>query len=119
MGAAGQGDVGVLAVLAAGEHGQASTERAALGDVPGHRVTELSIRKICVQKLLVRPAALPSLPVGVQGPADEETFGGDRVDAEQVPVGQGRPAGLAGLDPVVVAGAHDQVTGARSHRRRR
>ena len=36
---------------------------------------------------------------------------GDGLDAEQVAVGQ-RPAGLAGLDAVVVAGADDQVPGA-------
>ncbi len=86
--------------------------RAALGDVPGHRVAELSIGEVCVQELLVRPAALPGFPVGVQGAPDEEPPAGDGVDAEQVPVGQG-PARLAGLDLVVVAGAHDQVTAAR------
>ena len=36
-------------------------------------------------------------------------MGSDGLDAEQVAVGQ-RPAGLARLDRVVVAGAHDQVT---------
>ena len=48
--------------------------------------------------------------VGVQGAADQQAAPGDGLDAEQVAVGQG-PAGLAGLDVVVVAGADDQVTG--------
>ena len=108
VGAAGEGDVRVLAVLTAGDHGQAGVDGAALGDVGGDRVAEFGVREVGVQELSVRPAAPPGLPVGVQGAADEQALGGDGVDAEQVPVGQ-RPAGLPGLDAVVVAGAHDQV----------
>ena len=102
-GAAGEGDVGVLAVLGAGEHGQASVHGAALGGVVGDRVAEFGVFVVRVQELSVRPAALPGLGVGVQGAAHQQAFGGDRLDAEQVSVGQG-PAGLAGLDVVVVAG---------------
>ena len=49
--------------------------------------------------------------VGVQRAADDQPARGDRVDAEQVAVGQ-RAAGLPRLDRVIVAGADDQVPGA-------
>ena len=45
-----------------------------------------------------------------RGPAHDQAAAGDGLDAEQVAVGQ-RPAGLAGPDGVVVAGADDQVAG--------
>ena len=111
VGAAGQRDVGVLAVLGAGDHRQAGVHGAALGGVVGDRVAELGILVAGVQEVPVGPAALPGLRVGVQRAADEQPVRGDGVDAEQVAVGQG-PAGLAGLDAVVVAGADDQVAGA-------
>ena len=111
VGAAGQGDVDVLAVLAAGEHCQADPDGAALGDMRGDRVAELGILVVRVQELSVRPAAPPALPVGAKRAADEEALSGDCVDAEQVAVGQGPPR-LPSLDVVVVAGAHDQVAGA-------
>ncbi len=97
VGAAGEGDVRVLAVLAAGEHGQAGPDGAALGDMGGDRVAELGVLVVRVQELSVRPAAPPALPVGAERAADEEALGGDGVDAEQVAVGQG-PPGLPGLD---------------------
>jgi hypothetical protein len=59
----------------------------------------------------VGPAPLPGYRVGIQGPADQQAAPGDRLDAQQVAVGE-RPAGLARLDVVVVAGAQDEVTGA-------
>ena len=43
VGAAGQGDVGVLAVLGAGDHRQAGMHGAALGGVVGDRVAEFGI----------------------------------------------------------------------------
>jgi hypothetical protein len=56
-------------------------------------------------------APLTRARVGVQRPAHDQAAAGDGLDAEQVAVGQ-RPAGLAGLDAMVVAGADDQVAGA-------
>ena len=56
----------------------------------------------------VGPPPLPGGRVGVQGAADDQPGRGDRLDAEQVAVGQ-RAAGLPRLDRVVVAGADDQV----------
>ena len=112
MDAAGEGDVGVLAVLGAGEHGQAGVHGAALGGVVGDRVAEFGLFVMRVQELSVRPAAAARLRVGVQGAADQQAAGGDGVDAEQVAVGQA-PAGLPRLHLVVVAGAHDQVPGPR------
>ena len=56
-----------------------------------------------VQELAVRPAALPGFPVGLQRPAHQQAATGDRVDAQQVIVGQGA-AGLPCLDPAVVTG---------------
>ena len=111
VGAAGQGDVGVLAVLGAGDHGQAGVDGAALGGVVGDGVAEFGVLVAGVPEGLAGPAALPGPRVGVQGAAHDQPAGGDGVDAEQVAVGQG-PAGLARFDGVVVAGAHDQVTGA-------
>ena len=110
-GAAGQGDIGVLAVLGAADHGQAGGHGAALRDVVGDRVAQLGVLVAGVQETAVGPAALAGGRVGVQGAADEQAVAGDRLDAEQVAVGQ-RAAGLARLDTVVVAGADDQVAGA-------
>ena len=110
-GAAGQGDVGVLAVLGAADHGQAGGHGAALGDVVGDRVAQLGVPVAGVGEELAGPAALAGGRVGVQGAADEQAVAGDRLDAEQVAVGQ-RAAGLPRLGGVVIAGADDQVAGA-------
>ena len=88
VGAAGQGDVGVLAVLGAGDHREAGVDGAALRDVIGDRVAEFAIAVIGVQEVPVRPAALARSRVGVQGAADEHAVRGDRLDAQQVSVGQ-------------------------------
>ena len=77
----------------------------------GDRVAQLGVRVAGVEELLAGPPPLPSARVGVQGAADDQPGRGDRVDAEQVAVGQ-RAAGLPSLDGVVVAGADDQVPGA-------
>jgi hypothetical protein len=111
VGAAGEGDVGVLAVLSAGDDGQAGVHGAALGDMVGDRVAQFGFFAVCVQELAVRPAAPPCPRVGVQGAADQQPAFGDGLDAEQVPVGQ-HPAGFPGLGAVVVAGAGDQVPAA-------
>ena len=111
VGAAGQGDVGVLAVLGAGDHRQAGVHGAALRGVVGDRIPQFGSFVARVQEVPVGPAALPGFRVGVQGPADEQPVVGDGVDAQQVAVGQ-RPAGFPGLDRMVVAGADDQVPGA-------
>ena len=84
---------------------------AALGGVVGDRISQFGIFVVVEHEVSVGPAALPGDRVGVQGAADEQPVSGDGLDAEQVTVGQ-RPAGLARLDVVVVAGADDQVTGA-------
>ena len=109
VGAAAQRDVGVLAVLGAGDHGQAGVHGAALGGVVGDRISQFGIVVVLEHKVSVGPAALPGARVGVQGAADEQAVPGDGLDAEQVAVGQGA-AGFPGLDAVVVAGADDQVT---------
>jgi hypothetical protein len=111
VGAAGQGNVGVLAVLGPGDDGQAGVDGAALGGVVGDRVAELGIFIVGGQEVTVGPAALPGERVGVQGPADDQPGGGDALDAEQVAVGQGA-AGHVRLGGVVVTGADDQVPGA-------
>ena len=111
VGAAGQRDVGVLAVLGPGDHRETGVHGAALGRVVGDRISQFGIFAVFEHEVSVGPAALPGGRVGVQGPADEQAVGGDGLDAEQVAVGQ-RPAGLTRLDRVVVAGADDQVTGA-------
>ena len=110
-GAAGQGDVEVLAVLGAADHGQAGGHGAALGDVVGDRVAQLGVPVAGVHEGPAGPAALAGGRVGVQRAADEQAVAGNRLDAEQIPVGQ-RAAGLACLGGVVVAGADDQVAGA-------
>jgi hypothetical protein len=76
--------------------------------VVGDRVAQFGILVRIEQEVSVGPPALPGARVGIQGPADEQAAPGDGFDAEQVTVGQG-PAGFAGLDTVVVAGADDQV----------
>ena len=58
VGTAGQGDVGVRAVLGAGDQGQAGVDGAALGGVIGDRVAEFGIVIGGEQELLVGPAAL-------------------------------------------------------------
>src|SRR5271154_6593608 len=57
-GSARQGDVGVLAVLGAAEHGQAGGHGAALRDVDGDRVAEFGIFVGGEQEVSVRPASL-------------------------------------------------------------
>ena len=111
VGAAGQGDVGVLAVLGAGDHRQAGVHGAALRGVVGDRVAQFGSFVAGVQEVPVGPAALPGFRVRIQRPADDQAAGGDGFDAQQVAVGQG-PAGFSRLDAMVVAGAHDQVPGA-------
>ena len=101
----------MLAVLGAADHGQAGGHGAALRDVVGDRVAQLGVLVAGVQETAVGPAALAGGRVGVQGAADEQAVAGDRLDAEQVAVGQ-RAAGLPRLGGVVVAGADDQVAGA-------
>jgi hypothetical protein len=101
----------MLAVLGPGDHGQAGVHSPALGGVVGDCVTQLGIAAVCVHEGAVGPAPVPRAGVGVQYPAHDQAAAGDGLDAEQVPVGQ-RPAGLAGLDAMVVAGADDQVAGA-------
>jgi hypothetical protein len=101
----------VLAVLGAGDDGQAGVYGAALGGVVGDRVSQFGIFVVVEHEVPVGPAALPGGRVGVQRPADEQAVFGDGLDAEQVAVGQ-RPARLAGLDAVVVASADDQIPGA-------
>jgi hypothetical protein len=98
----------VLAVLGAGDHGQAGVHGAALRDVVGDRVPEFGVAEILVQESAVGPPALTGGRVGVQRPADHQAARGDRLDAEQVAVGQRAP-GLPRLDRVVVLGADDQV----------
>ena len=101
----------MLAVLGAGDHRQAGVHGAALGGVIGDRVAEFGIFIAGEQEVAVGPAPLAGARVGVQRPAHDQPFAGDRVDAEQVAVGQGA-AGLAGLDGAVVLGGDDQVAGA-------
>ena len=91
--------------------GEGDAYLRALGGVVGDRVTRLGFAIVCVHEGAVGPAALPRARVGVQGPAHDQAATGDGLDAEQVAVDL-RPAGLAGLDGVVVAGADDQVAGA-------
>src|ERR1039457_6246169 len=107
VGAAGQGDVGVLAVLGAGDHRQAGVDGAALGGVVGDRVAKFGIFVPGEQEVTVGPAALPGARIGVQRPAHDQPVSGDGLDAEQVAVGQ-HLAGLPRLDAVVVAGADDR-----------
>jgi hypothetical protein len=89
VGAAGQGHVGLLTVLIPGEHRHGRMDGPALRDVAGDRVPELGVPVVRVQERLGGPLALPGGRVGVQGPADEQATGGDGVNAEQVPAGQG------------------------------
>ena len=97
VGAAGQRDVGVLAVLGPGDHRQAGVHRAALGDMIGDRIPEFGIAEMLVQESAVGPPALPGGRVGVQGAAHDQPARGDGLDAQQVPVGQ-RPAGFSRLE---------------------
>ena len=69
VGAAGQRDVGMLAVLGPGDHGQAGMHGPALGRVVGDRVAELGIGVIRVLEGLAGPPALPGGRVRVQGGA--------------------------------------------------
>ena len=113
VGAVAERDVSVLAVLSAGDHGQARVHSAALRGVIGDRVAQLRLSEMLVQEGAVGPSPLPGGRIGVQGPADDQPGRSDRLDAEQVAVGQ-RSAGLPRLDAVVVASADDQVPDARS-----
>ncbi len=55
-----------------------------------------------------RPVALAAGPAGPDQPGDGQVVLADRVDAEQVAVGQ-RPPWLAGVELVVVLPGDDQV----------
>ena len=55
VGAAGQRDVRVLAVLGPGDHRQAGVHRAALGDMIGDRVPQFGVAEILVQESAVGP----------------------------------------------------------------
>jgi hypothetical protein len=59
VGAAGQGDVGVLAVLGAGDHRQAGVDGAALGGVVGDGVAEFGVTVTGVPEGPAGPAPLP------------------------------------------------------------
>ena len=61
VGAAGQRDVGVLAVLGPGDHRQAGVHGPAHGDVIGDRVPEFRIAEMWIQESAVGPPPLPSL----------------------------------------------------------
>ena len=111
VGAAGQGDVRVLAVLGPRDHRQAGVHRAAHGDMIGDRVPQFGIAEMLVQESAVGPPARPGMRVGVQGAPHDQPPCGDGLDAQQVAVGQ-RPPGFSRFEPVVVAGAGDQVAGA-------
>ena len=76
VGAAGQGDVGVLAVLGAGDHRQAGVHGAALGGVVGDRVAEFGIFIAGEQEVAVGPAPLAGARVGVQRPAHDQAVCG-------------------------------------------
>ena len=96
--AAGQGDVGVLAVLGAGDHRQAGVHGAALRGMVSDRIAQLSSFVACEQEVPVGPAAPSGFRVRIERPANEQPIVGDVVDAQQVAVGQG-PAGFPGLHP--------------------
>ena len=108
VGAAGQRDIAVLAVLGPGDQRQAGVHRAAHGDMIGDRVPQFRVAEILVQESAVGPPAAPGGRVGVQRAAHDQARAGDGLDPQQVPVGQ-RPPGFPGFDGVVVAGAGDQV----------
>src|SRR5690349_22341483 len=78
-GAAGQCDVGVLAVFGAGDDGQAGGDGAALGGVIGDRVAQFGVVVTGEQEALAGPAALPGNRVWVEGAADEQAVFGDGV----------------------------------------
>ena len=96
VGAAGQRDVSVLAVLGPGDHRQAGVHRAAHGDMIGDRIPQFGIAEMLVQESAVGPPAAPGGRVGVQGAAHDQARAGDGLDAQQVPVGQ-RAAGFVRL----------------------
>src|SRR5207253_4230388 len=81
LGAAAQRDVRVLAVLAAGDHGQAGGHGAALGGVVGDRISQFRIFAVVEHEVPAGPAALPAGRVGIQRAADEQAVAGDGVDA--------------------------------------
>ena len=72
VGAAGQRDVAVLAVLGPGDHRQAGVHRPALSDMIGDRVPQFGVTEILVQESAVGPPPLPGLGVGVQGAAHDQ-----------------------------------------------
>ena len=65
FGAAAQRDVGMLPVLASGDHGQAGGHGAALGRVVGDRISQFGIVMVLEHEVSVGPAALPGARVGV------------------------------------------------------
>ena len=82
----------------------------ALGGMPGDRVRQVGCLVALVSEGAVGEAALAGGWVGVEQAADHDAAAGDGLDPEHIAVGQG-PAGLAGLDAVVVGPADDQVPG--------
>ena len=113
VGAAGQGDVGVLAVLGAGDHRQAGVHGAALGGVVGDRIAEFGDTVAGVPGKA--RAVHRRCPVRGSASTARRTISppaGDGLDAEQVAVGERAAGAFPRLDGAVVAGADDQVTAA-------
>jgi hypothetical protein len=102
VGAAGQRDIGMLAVLGAGDHRQAGMHGAALGRVVGDRVAQLGILVAGVAEGPAGPAALPGLRSGSRA---RRTRSPSRVTASM----RSRSPGLSGAGqnlsrPSVTAG---------------
>ena len=110
VGAAGHRRVQPLPVFGAGDQRDAGVHGGALGGVPGDRVGEIGRLVAGVAEGPVGEAALAGGRVGVEHAADHDAAAGDGLDPQDVAVGQG-PAGLAGLEAVVVGPADDQVPG--------
>jgi hypothetical protein len=90
-----RGNVDMLAVLGAGDHGQPSGHGAALGGVVGEGVAQLGILVTGEQEGAVGPAALPGPGVGVQGAADEQAAGVMASMRSRSPLARIRPSSPA------------------------
>jgi len=110
IGAAGHRRVEPLPVLGAGDQDDAGVHGGALGGVPGYRVGEVRCLVAVIAEGTVCELALSGGRIGVEHPADHDAAAGNRLDPQDVAVGQG-PAGLARLEAVVVGPADDQVPG--------